>query len=877
MASPGLGPLGGFASSRKGSDSSALSRKASDIGSPRSGGRSGSASNKNAFDRKFSKLEGTRRSTQRNSLAPGGGKNGTTAVARKHTVFDGDPTKLTFEQLMLSEEHKITGYALFRGTFDTRPDRRTDEQCDSLKPLLERVTAFHSLLGEVAPTRALARRLKLVTVPWGGVDVIKEGDVGDCMFFVLAGRFSVSVSDKDGKQNLVGVAKGGDVIGEAALREKSVRNGTVTSMEASELLRVDLKDYDQLLRHNDDNSDHKSKVEALKRYPALRCLRPGDFQEMAKRIFFQTYSAGEHLWNQGEMFDSMRFFPLVLRGEVTLLQEVPVVVKPPKRRDSKVGFPAADSEEPHDDSEDSSDDDSAVDEGGDVVSQLHAPGSAVRRNSASFSPTREEQQSTGFLRSRHGAEVFVSRDVRTHELHHEIQAAAALRSLRRRLYKATKGRQALFKGRQVGICTVGPAGCVLEHPMLAAAFESPAAKITDWGDASFFSQKHGCTVMATMRSEVGWLSRYFLNMLLHENPDLNFHATEWALKLPTDDALQEMVSSRALWGTFRRGLVQGVLRESPRGSRRLQSTDRAQAYVPKPRPPPQASAISKRITALIEAEAAADVIQQAAEADFSREALEIQAQQQLDASLAMQERSANLLKRTTQQQQKRDRLADADRRKAIATGGPAPTNFKGDGAAKEDFSWNKWSSAGAHLATATSVRDEGEENSKADALDLTMLPFRHPMDQQQQFVGQGLTQRDTQPTLDFVGAVPTLKNDLPTATIYDLFPDSTIHPGRPTPKSFYHAPPSCSRKVDSPRMPAPPSSGKPSSQKPAGGRSIKQGPQTLGGGSTALPAPRTDPRLVAFGLDKLPLRIQPSDADRRTTRGRGSAASPPLA
>ena len=69
--------------------------------------------------------------------------------------------------------------------------------------------------------------------------------------------------------------------------------------------------------------DHNRKVKTLQKSPALAQLRQVDMEEMVKRTFFQTFHAGEHLWNEGEMFDGMRYVPVLLRGEVALLKEVP--------------------------------------------------------------------------------------------------------------------------------------------------------------------------------------------------------------------------------------------------------------------------------------------------------------------------------------------------------------------------------------------------------------------------------------------------------------------------------------------------------------------------------------------------------------------------
>ena len=192
----------------------------------------------------------------------------------------------------LKEEHKIPGYDNFRVVFNDDPEERSEESCEKLRPLLETVNSFHLLLSDREMMLKLCRALKLVTIPWGGVSLMKEGDRGDCMYFVLAGRFSLRVKGKDGKSHNVGMSKCGNTIGEVALREEGFRNATVTSAEASELLRIELEDYNELLRHNDKNHDHNRKVTTLQRSPALRQLRQVDMEEMVKRTFFQTFHAG---------------------------------------------------------------------------------------------------------------------------------------------------------------------------------------------------------------------------------------------------------------------------------------------------------------------------------------------------------------------------------------------------------------------------------------------------------------------------------------------------------------------------------------------------------------------------------------------------------
>ena len=81
-------------------------------------------------------------------------------------------------QFSLKDEHKIPGYDTFRSVFNMDPDERSDEDCDKLRPLLETVGSFHLLLSDRDMLLKLCRALKLVTIPWGGVDLMREGDRG---------------------------------------------------------------------------------------------------------------------------------------------------------------------------------------------------------------------------------------------------------------------------------------------------------------------------------------------------------------------------------------------------------------------------------------------------------------------------------------------------------------------------------------------------------------------------------------------------------------------------------------------------------------------------------------------------------------------------
>jgi rhodanese-related sulfurtransferase len=105
------------------------------------------------------------------------------------------------------------------GAFAQLPVAHIDE-------LLKRFTRVKTLAGEV---------------------VIREGDEGDYYYVVESGRFQV--------ERLVGGAKvalaelkSGEAFGEEALVSEAKRNATVTSLGEGELLRLERKHFDELLR-----------------------------------------------------------------------------------------------------------------------------------------------------------------------------------------------------------------------------------------------------------------------------------------------------------------------------------------------------------------------------------------------------------------------------------------------------------------------------------------------------------------------------------------------------------------------------------------------------------------------------------------------------
>ncbi len=121
--------------------------------------------------------------------------------------------------------------------------RATDREW--LEPIFD-----HPVFCRVSPgnLREIMNKLTAVEVAAGEV-VIRQGDTGDCCYFVRSGRAQVTSSEPGSQANVVlAELTQGACFGADALLTESVRNATVSMLEAGILMRMDKQSFLQLLR-----------------------------------------------------------------------------------------------------------------------------------------------------------------------------------------------------------------------------------------------------------------------------------------------------------------------------------------------------------------------------------------------------------------------------------------------------------------------------------------------------------------------------------------------------------------------------------------------------------------------------------------------------
>ena len=99
-------------------------------------------------------------------------------------------------------------------------------------------------VSELAAVAAVAEEVSVAA----GEAIIREGEIGDTMYFVVSGRAQVSKVAEAGCQIELATLEPGQYFGEMALFDNLERSATVTALEPTKLLMLHRREFNEVVR-----------------------------------------------------------------------------------------------------------------------------------------------------------------------------------------------------------------------------------------------------------------------------------------------------------------------------------------------------------------------------------------------------------------------------------------------------------------------------------------------------------------------------------------------------------------------------------------------------------------------------------------------------
>jgi CRP-like cAMP-binding protein len=95
-----------------------------------------------------------------------------------------------------------------------------------------------------------------------GEIIVRQGDVGDCLYVVQDGQVDI-VAEREGRDTVLRTLEAGELLGEMAIFDHEVRSATARARGPARLLTVDKKNF--MRRINEDPSIAFRVIETMSR------------------------------------------------------------------------------------------------------------------------------------------------------------------------------------------------------------------------------------------------------------------------------------------------------------------------------------------------------------------------------------------------------------------------------------------------------------------------------------------------------------------------------------------------------------------------------------------------------------------------------------
>jgi len=204
---------------------------------------------------------------------------------------------------------------------DIYPERRTKADCITIADLVKKFKFFGPYKdSELFPD--LCKQLRMEYYKAKDI-VFRQGDRGDCLYFILNGTVSINVylpyspDGSAGMKELVKLSQGA-IFGELALMQDSPRTATVIIVENAILMSLDKQSFQKFIK--DPKALALPKIKQIFRsIGALEVLSQKKIDELANRCILRKFDTNTLLIKQGSQ---TKYFCFIKNGFTKVFRSI---------------------------------------------------------------------------------------------------------------------------------------------------------------------------------------------------------------------------------------------------------------------------------------------------------------------------------------------------------------------------------------------------------------------------------------------------------------------------------------------------------------------------------------------------------------------------
>ena len=239
------------------------------------------------------------------------------------------------------DEEELKKIEKIKSLLEIPPKKREDKACLELMNLTKDLKIFENIARSIEHQN-ICGSITLVNCKPNDV-IIKQGDQGDCLYYILHGIVSIQLSiqidtgiqDKNQIVNVeknIGELKDGEIFGELSLLYNIPRTTSIVALTDTSLIKIDKMSFNKYLK-NVFEDQLQDQIEFLQICPIFNKLPKELIIKLGIRSVIKKYATGQIILKNDTKCDSIF---VIRRGTVKVLKQIQFIKNENKIRKKRL-------------------------------------------------------------------------------------------------------------------------------------------------------------------------------------------------------------------------------------------------------------------------------------------------------------------------------------------------------------------------------------------------------------------------------------------------------------------------------------------------------------------------------------------------------------